>query len=182
MQQIDCINQQARKRDLTKRSQAERLAIANSLIASVWEEYLNGSIDRSTLQVAAYIQTDVNRIVWKLNELNNPNSPNISKALDALDCISRQKAIDAFDCTDELIVGGSANAQNVMNYINKVIGKIKALPFAQPEPLSDAYMKAVWTWLLDYQIKASELKGRYTPYEVLSWVANDWRKEHERSD
>jgi len=57
---------------------------------------------------------------------------------------------------------------------------IKALPTAQPEPLSDAYVKAVWTWLLDYQIKAAELKGRYTPYEVLSWVANDWRKEHER--
>jgi len=56
------------------------------------------------------------------------------------------------------------------------------LPSAQPEPLSDAYMKSVWTWLLDYQIKAAELKGRYTPCEVLSWVANDWRKEHERSD
>lgn len=53
------------------------------------------------------------------------------------------------------------------------------VPSAQPEPLSDAYTKAVWTWLLDYQIKAAELKGRYTPYEVLSWVANDWRKEHE---
>ncbi len=56
---------------------------------------------------------------------------------------------------------------------------LKKLPSAQPEPLSDAYMKTVWTWLLDYQIKAAELKGRYTPYEVLSWVANDWRKEHE---
>ena len=59
---------------------------------------------------------------------------------------------------------------------------IESLPSAQPEPLSDAYTKAVWTWLLEYQIKAAELKGRYTPYEVLSWVANDWRKEHERSD
>ena len=48
---------------------------------------------------------------------------------------------------------------------------------AQPEPISEAYAKAVFTWLLDYQIKAAELKGRYTPYEVLSWVANDWRKE-----
>lgn len=56
---------------------------------------------------------------------------------------------------------------------------IAHLPSAQPEPLSDAYMKAVWTWLLNYQIKAAELKGRYTPYEVLSWVVNDWRKEHE---
>ena len=59
------------------------------------------------------------------------------------------------------------------------LNKVIALPSVQPEPLSDAYMKAVWTWLLDYQIKAAELKGRYTPYEVLSWVANDWRKEHE---
>ena len=49
------------------------------------------------------------------------------------DLISRQAAIDAFDCTDELIVGGTANAQNVADYINKVIGKIEALPFAQPE-------------------------------------------------
>ena len=61
-------------------------------------------------------------------------------------------------------------------------GNSEPLPSAPPEPLSDAYMKAVWTWLLEYQIKAAELKGRYTPYEVLSWVANDWRKEHERSD
>ena len=61
-------------------------------------------------------------------------------------------------------------------------GNAEQLPSAQPEPLSDAYTKAVWTWLLEYQIKAAELKGRYTPYEVLSWVANDWRKEHERSD
>ena len=60
--------------------------------------------------------------------------------------------------------------------------EIDALPSAQPEPLPDAYMKSVWTWLLDYQIKVAELKGRYTPCEVLSWVANDWRKEHERSD
>ena len=48
--------------------------------------------------------------------------------------------------------------------------------------LSEAYSKAVFTWLRDYQIRAAELKGRYTPYEVLSWVANDWRKEHERFD
>lgn len=49
------------------------------------------------------------------------------------DLISRQAAIDAFDCTGELIVTGNENAQNVMNYINKVVGKIKALPSANPE-------------------------------------------------
>ena len=55
------------------------------------------------------------------------------RGLDNKDLISRQAAIDAFDCTDELIVGGTANAQNVAGYINKVIGKIEALPSAQPE-------------------------------------------------
>lgn len=61
----------------------------------------------------------------------------------------------------------------------ELIASVLKMPSTPPESLSDAYMKAVWTWLLDYQIKAAELKGRYTPYEVLSWVANDWRKEHE---
>lgn len=51
------------------------------------------------------------------------------------------------------------------------------LPSAQPD-LSEAYSKAVFTWLMDYQIRVAELKGRYTPYEVLSWVINDWRKEN----
>lgn len=88
------------------------------------------------------------------------------------DYIDRQDAIDVirFECGE-----WTGLAKTIENKINE-------LPPAQPELLSDAYKKAVWTWLLDYQIKASELKGRYTPYEVLSWVANDWRKEHERFD
>ena len=88
------------------------------------------------------------------------------------DLISRQAAIDA------------VNAHYDDEYFNfyTVMDILKQLPSAQPEPLSDAYTKAVLTWLLEYQIKAAELKGRYTPYEVLSWVANDWRKEHERFD
>ena len=49
------------------------------------------------------------------------------------DLIDRQAAIDAFDCTNELIVGGEAYARNVVNYINKVVDKIKDLPSAQPE-------------------------------------------------
>ena len=85
-----------------------------------------------------------------------------------LDTISRQAAVDAVE-------RNACNTQRAIDAINN-------LPSAQPEPLSDAYTKAVWTWLLEYQIKAAELKGRYTPYEVLSWVANDWRKEHEGSD
>ena len=49
------------------------------------------------------------------------------------DMISRQAAIKAFYCADELIVSGEANARNVVNYINKVVGKIENLPSAQPE-------------------------------------------------
>ena len=57
------------------------------------------------------------------------------------------------------------------------VNGLKALPPAHPN-LSEAYSKAVFTWLMDYQIRVAELKGRYTPYEVLSWVINDWRKEN----
>ena len=75
-----------------------------------------------------------NEIIYALQEALEGKDTNVPTN----DCISRQKAIDAFNCTDELIVSGEANAQNVMNYINKVIGKIKALPSAQPEPCEDA--------------------------------------------
>ena len=135
---MDCVNQQARERDckLTKRSQAERLAIADSLIASVWEEYLNGSVDRSTLQVAAYIQANANRIVWKLNELNNSNTPNTLKALD---CISRQDAVDIINGYAEQFNGyiGTPNDSEVYAYARGLLlsieRNINALPSAQPE-------------------------------------------------
>lgn len=68
-----------------------------------------------------------NEIIYALQEALEGKDTNVPTN----DCISRQKAIDAFACTDELIVSGSANAQNVTNYINKVIGKIKALPSVQ---------------------------------------------------
>ena len=102
------------------------------------------------------------------------------------DLIDRQEAIKAVSeygsvwmeytrgmTKDEIAQRALNNAKATMIRI------VKELPSAQPEPLSDAYMKAVWAWLLNYQVKAAELKGRYTPYEVLSWVANDWRREHE---
>ena len=88
----------------------------------------------------------------------------------ACDLIDRQAAVDAIYHHFPSV--SRTRARTMLHEV----------PSAQPEPLSDAYTKAVWTWLLDYQIKAAKLKGRYTPYEVLSWVANDWRKEHEGSD
>jgi len=97
------------------------------------------------------------------------------------DLIYRQMAIDSLGERPSVYIGSAYEiAQRNQYDMDKLA--IETVPSAQPEPLSDAYMKAVWTWLLDYQIKAAELKGRYTPYEVLSWVANDWRKEHEGFD
>ena len=91
------------------------------------------------------------------------------------DLIDRQAAIDAV----KRLSLGETDAVRLAMRIGYYLERLQS---AQQEPLSDAYMKAVWTWLLNYQIKAAELQGRYTPYEVLSWVANDWRKEHERFD
>ena len=101
------------------------------------------------------------------------NTPNTLKSLD---CIDRRAAIDEIE--ERKNANGYSNVA-LISELNRLEGYIMRLPSAQPEPMSEPYMKAVWTWLLDYQIKAAELKGKYTPYEVLSWVANDWRKEHE---
>ena len=109
-----------------------------------------------------------------------PTHLNDSNTLKALDCVGRQEAIDAMYALVDGCVCDDEWKENP--HIDAIIDTLENLPSAQPEPLSDAYMKAVWTWLIDYQIKAVELKGRYTPYEVLSWVANDWRKEHDRPD
>ena len=79
-----------------------------------------------------------------------------------------------FDC-EELECG-----KHWDGHTEKDVTRLLSLTSAQPD-LSEAYAKAVWTWLLDYQIKAAELDGKYSPYEVLSWVANDWRKEHDYS-
>ena len=92
------------------------------------------------------------------------------------DLIDRQAAIDALRKCRKLCID-PFDSYHID--ICSAEANIKRVPSAQPEPLSDAYMKAVWTWWIDYQIKVAELKGRYTSYEVLSWVANDWRKEHE---
>lgn len=97
------------------------------------------------------------------------------------DAISRQAAIAIADklkddLPDDDQIAGAVMAHN--EGIAEYQTALSLLPSVQPEPLSDAYMKAVWTWLVSYQIRVAELKGSYAPYEVLSWVANDWRKEH----
>ena len=53
--------------ELKKRSQAERIAICETLLAGIWEEILAGNVDKSILQTAVYCQADLARIVWRLN-------------------------------------------------------------------------------------------------------------------
>lgn len=56
-----------------KRSQIERLTIAESLADGVWREVMTGEVQNShgLAQEAVYLQTAANRIVWKLNEMLN---------------------------------------------------------------------------------------------------------------
>ena len=56
---------------MDKQTLLERLTIADSLISSVWEEMRKGHIESGIGQTAVNIQVNVNRIVWKLNELMN---------------------------------------------------------------------------------------------------------------
>lgn len=94
------------------------------------------------------------------------------------DTISRQAALDALadyiHNVDRVYSAGKLTHEDCWDVAHSVLD---GLPSAQPN-LPEAYSKAVFTWLMDYQIRTAELKGRYTPYEVLSWVINDWRKEN----
>lgn len=101
------------------------------------------------------------------------------------DTISRQALLDAVDGVpwyhqnkNGEMVHGASDKEQAWYKAENIYKAIENVPPTQPN-LSEAYSKAVFTWLMDYQIRAAELKGRYTPYEVLSWVINDWRKEWE---
>ena len=62
---------------IEKRTQAERLGIAEELLTSVREEIEKGKADNSVLQtgvllqIAVFCQVEINRIVWMLNRIEN---------------------------------------------------------------------------------------------------------------
>lgn len=56
---------------MQKRKQIERLTVAYQLVSEVYEEVMKDQVEPDLLQTAAYIQMDVDRLVWKLNQLNN---------------------------------------------------------------------------------------------------------------
>lgn len=56
-----------------KRSQIERLTLAEELLAELWAEIREEAVEQKAfklLGIAVSVQVDVNRIVWKLNQLN----------------------------------------------------------------------------------------------------------------
>lgn len=58
---------------MEKRSQIERLTLAGSLLAALWSEIREEAVGQEVFELlglAVSVQTDVNRIVWKLNQLN----------------------------------------------------------------------------------------------------------------
>ncbi len=58
---------------MQKRSKIERLTMVSALLAELWAEIREEAVEQEVselLGLAVSVQTDVNRIVWKLNQLN----------------------------------------------------------------------------------------------------------------
>lgn len=55
---------------MKKRTQIDRLTIAEELVSTILEEVYNGKAE-DILQTAVNIQIDVNRLVFELNRRNN---------------------------------------------------------------------------------------------------------------
>ena len=56
---------------IKKRSQLERITIAETILSELWQEIRDGKIEDDLLQIAVYVQVNADRIVWKLNQINN---------------------------------------------------------------------------------------------------------------
>ncbi len=93
-----------------------------------------------------------------------------------IEAIDRQALLNAFGLSEKTRKYGGDHSGYDTRMLYEIQEEIENAP---PVPLSEAYAKAVLTWMLSYQIKCAELKGRYSPFEILSWVMNDWRKDNE---
>ena len=60
-----------------------------------------------------------------------------------------------------------------------ILDGVKDMPSACPEAVKSKqeHAEEFLKWLAAYQQKALELQGRYTPYEVIGWAVNDFRRE-----
>ena len=62
---------------MQKRKQIERLTVAYQLVSEVYEEVMKDKVEPDLLQTAAYIQMDVDRLVWKLNQPNQKGGSDV---------------------------------------------------------------------------------------------------------
>lgn len=86
------------------------------------------------------------------------------------DLISRRAAIDAFDThADEIIISGEENARNVLNYLNKVIDTIKALPSAQPEQQHGRIFQEI---VVEYPSISAYPERKGKPYFSIKYTEN----------
>ena len=86
------------------------------------------------------------------------------------DLIEKKPLLDyigSMNMTDKISNEGYVE---LSNYIDE-------LPAVEPD-LPKSYARPVAVWLLHYAVESYKLKGRYTPYEIVNWVLNDWRKEN----
>lgn len=104
-----------------------------------------------------------------------------------MDLISRRAAIDALTEYWNGISERHPTLDGEMAVYADCKGIIKRLPSVAVQ--SDMkrsfveYVPFVTAWLMDYQVKSAKLMGRYTAYEVIGWLVNDWMKENpERPD
>lgn len=61
----------AKEIHLSKRSQAERIALIDALAETIWLEFLDGEIDDDIIQSAVDAQVLLDGIVWFLNKRKN---------------------------------------------------------------------------------------------------------------
>ena len=84
---------------------------------------------------------------------------------------------------DPVMYGFRIGEETMLDYALELLGEVETAPAAErPQKelaVEKEYAEAVKTWLVQYQVKTTELRGRYTPYEVLGWVVNDWRREND---
>lgn len=122
-----------------------------------------------------------------LNDLPSaePTQANASNTLKALDCISRQAALDAISCN--ITVTGRQNAELVAATIGTFADRIKALPSAQPElqwipvaekPIEKGLMLVTYN---DGDVDLLKQPTAYRRSDIVAWMPiESWRgAEHE---
>ena len=98
------------------------------------------------------------------------------------DLIDRQIAISALDEIVHALWEIDIPSPTVPEYIehHEQVQYVKSLVYRKQKELSDLPSvhpeKDVLTWLMAYHEKASELKARYSPFEVIGWLENDFRR------